>query len=99
MYEGVAERNPLGPGTYVPQTGRMYICNPDLCVTDQTFGKRDEAMYRAVTHPVNQSTRKPGAKGAVHVDKFGAGFARRVKALCSPSQACPLAIEGSSIPL
>jgi putative transposase len=29
-------------------------------------------MYRAATHPVEQSTRKPSAKGAVHVDKFGA---------------------------
>jgi putative transposase len=38
-----------------------------------------KAECRAATH-VNQSTRKPGAKGAVHVDKFGAGFAQRAKA-------------------
>ncbi len=39
-----------------------------------------KAECRAETHPVNQSTRKPGAKGGVHVDKFGKGFAHRVKA-------------------
>jgi hypothetical protein len=44
-----------------------------------------KAECRTATHPVDQNTRKPGAKGAVHVDKFGKGFAHRVKvARCKP---------------
>jgi hypothetical protein len=43
---------------------------------------RRESMYecRAATHPVHQNTRTSGAKGAVHVDKFGTRFAHCAKA-------------------
>src|SRR3954451_15788498 len=39
-----------------------------------------KAECRAATHPVDQNTRKLCAMGAVHVDKFGAGFAQCAKA-------------------
>ena len=73
----------VGPGLSKPEN--LSETN-DLAVrmrheSADFIGARSEAdckkaECRAATHPVDQNTRKPGAKGAVHVDKFGAGFAR-----------------------
>jgi putative transposase len=51
-----------------------------------------KAECRAATHPVDQNTRKPGAKGAVHVDKFGAGFAQ-----CAKAARCPVDEHGAEL--
>ena len=69
IYEGVAGRNPLGPGTSVPQTGRMYICNPaPACSGSDHLANGTRPSIRPQPIPRSRLTQDhPSKPGGVHI--------------------------------